>query len=122
MRWGARRGNQGAGAAVPVGGGAALTPPVAQDGFWLAAAAEALMGKELLGRLILYRWPGHGWVRGWVVRITSSTGRAAGFSHGVRYARGSAVGVGPGDVASLLDVPRGLARRRAPACQWGRGG
>jgi hypothetical protein len=38
-------------------------------------------------------------VQGRVVRVS----RAAGFSHGVRYARGSAVGVG--DVASLLDVP-----------------
>ena len=100
-RRGARRGDPGAGAvaAIPVGGGAALTPPVAPDGFRLAAAAEALTGKELVGRLILYRWPGHGWVQGRVVRVS----RAAGFSHGVRYARGSAVGVG--DVASLLDVP-----------------
>jgi hypothetical protein len=91
--WGAR-----AAAAIPVEGEAALTPPMAPDGFRLAAV-EALTGKELVGRSILYRWPGHGWVRGRVVRIS----RAARFSHGVRYARGSAVGVG--DMLWLLDVP-----------------
>jgi hypothetical protein len=54
-RRGARRGDLGAGAtaAIPVGGEAALTPPMAPDSFRLAAAAEALTGKELVGRSIL---------------------------------------------------------------------
>ena len=72
---------------------------MAPQGFRLAQSAEALAGKALVQRLILYRWPVQGWVQGRVVRVS----RAAGFSHGVRYARGSAVGVGA--VASLLDVP-----------------
>jgi hypothetical protein len=50
----------------------------------------------------LPQWPGpvhwQGWVLGKVVRVSL----AAGFSHLVRYARGSALGVG--DAASLLDT------------------
>ena len=65
----------------------------------MAQSAEALGGKALVGRLILYRWPGQGWVQGRVVRVS----RAAGFSHGVCYARGSALG--EGEAASLLDAP-----------------
>ena len=72
---------------------------MAPDGFRLAVTAEALTGKALVGRWILYRWPGHGWVRGRVIRVS----RAAGFSHGVHYSRGSALGAG--EAASLLDAP-----------------
>ena len=65
----------------------------------MAQSAEALAGKALVRRLILYRWPVQGWVQGRVVRVS----RAAGFSHGVRYARGSALGAV--EAASLLDAP-----------------
>ncbi len=84
---------------------AATAPPVAPAGFRLATTAELLAGAAaLVGRSILYRWPvPQGWVRvrvlGKVVRVS----RAAGFSHVVRYARGSALGVGV--AASLLDAP-----------------
>ena len=60
-----------------------------------------------MGRSILYRWPPHGWVRGRVVRAS----RAAGFSHVVRYARGSALG--SVEAASLLDTPS-----HGPAGRW----
>ena len=65
----------------------------------MATSAEARMGRPLVGRAILYRWPVHGWVRGRVARIS----RTAGFSHVVRYARGSALG--SVEAASLLDTP-----------------
>jgi hypothetical protein len=65
----------------------------------LASPAEAQAGRALVGRQILYRWQVQGWVLGKVVRVS----RAARFSHVVRYARGSALGVG--DAASLLDAP-----------------
>ncbi len=65
----------------------------------MAQSAEALAGKALVRRLILYLWPVQGWVQGRVVRVR----RAAGFSHGVRYARGSALGAV--EAASLLDSP-----------------
>jgi hypothetical protein len=57
------------------------------------------MGKALVGRSILYLWPPHGWVRGRVVLLSL----AAGFSHVVCYARGSALG--SVEAASLLDTP-----------------
>jgi hypothetical protein len=75
-------------AAVPERGG--RVPPVAPSGFRLASPAEAQAGRVLVGRQILYRWPVQGWVLGKVVRVS----RAAGFLHVVRYARGSALGVG----------------------------
>ena len=67
-------------------------------------------------RLILYRWPVQGWVQGRVFRVS----RAAGFSHGVSYARGSALGAVPVEPdseaarasPSLLD--RAGPRRTAP--------
>ncbi len=68
----------------------------------MAQSAEALAGKALVRRLILYRWPVQGWVQGRVVRVTKVS-RAAGFSHGVRYARGSALGAV--EAACLLDAP-----------------
>jgi hypothetical protein len=74
-----------------------------------ATTAEVLAGAALVGRSILYRWPGQGWVLGKVVRVS----RAAGFSHVVRYARGSALGVGV--VASLLDAP---SHGPGPADRW----
>ena len=78
---------------------AEMSPPVAPAGFRLATSAEVLTGKALVGQSILYRWPVQGWVRGKVVRVR----RAAGFSHGVRYARGWALGAV--EAASLLDIP-----------------
>ncbi len=57
----------------------------------------------LVGRSILYRWPVQGWVLGKVVRV----------SHVVRYARGSALGVGV--AASLLDAP---SHGPGPADWW----
>ncbi len=81
--------------------------PVAPAGFRLAAVAEVLAGAALVGRDILYRWPVQGWVLGKAFRVS----RAAGFAHGIRYARGrpSACGVGvwgrPSAAASLLDAP-----------------
>ncbi len=57
--------------------------------------------------MTLYRWPVQGWVHGRVVRVS----RAAGFSHGVRYARGSALGAG--EAASLLGAPS-----HGPRVRW----
>ncbi len=57
----------------------------------MLAGAQA----ALAGRSILYHWPVPGWVLGKVVRVS----RASGSWHVVRYARGSALGVG---VAALL--------------------
>ena len=72
---------------------------MAPAGSRLATPGEVRAGQALVGRSILYRWPAHGWVRGRVVRLS----RAAGFSHVVRYARGSALG--SVEAASLLDAP-----------------
>ncbi len=65
----------------------------------MATTAELLAGAALVGRSILYRWPVQGWVLGKVVRVSL----AAGFSHVVSNARGSALRVGA--AASLLDAP-----------------
>ena len=73
----------------------------------LAAPGEARTGKALVGRSILYLWPGHGWVPGRVVRLS----RGTDFSHVVRYARGSALG--SVEAASLLDAPS-----HGPADRW----
>jgi hypothetical protein len=98
-------------AAVPDGGAAlpsvAAGPLLAPAGFRLAAPGEVRAGLALVGRSILYRWPPHGWVRGRVVR----TSRAVGFSHVVRYARGSTLG--SVEAASLLDTPS-----HGPAGRW----
>ena len=75
----------------------------------MASPAEAQADRALVGRQILYRWPVQGWVLGKVVRVS----RAAGFSHLVRYARGSALGVGA--AASLLDAP---SYGSGPAGRW----
>jgi hypothetical protein len=48
-----------------------------------------------------------------VVRQRLIPSRAAGFSHGVRYARGSALGVG--EAASLLNPP---SHGPGPAARW----
>jgi hypothetical protein len=96
----ARLGVPGAGpVVVPTALAAETALAVAPPGFRLASSAEALAGKALVGRSILYWWPGQGWVQGRVVRVS----RAAGFSHGVHYSRGSALGAG--EAASLLDAP-----------------
>ncbi len=79
--------------------------PVAA-GFRLAAAAEVLAGAALVGRDILYRWPVQGWVLGKAFRVS----RAAGFAHGIRYARGR-----PSAAASLLDAPW---HAPGPAGRW----
>jgi hypothetical protein len=102
------RGTAGA-SAVPAGGLAVTAPPVAPAGFRLATTAELLAGAALVGRSILYRWPVQGWVLGKVVRVS----RAARFSHVVRYARGSALGVGV--AGSLLDAP---SHGPGPADRW----
>ncbi len=86
---------------------AATAPTVAPAGFRLATTAEVLAGAALVGRSILYRWPVQ--VLGKVVRVS----RAAGFSHVLRYARGSALGVGV--AASLLDAP---SHGPGPADRW----
>ncbi len=80
----ARLGVPGAGpVVVPTALAAETALAVAPPGFRLASSAEALAGKalRLMGRSILYWWPGQSWVQGRVVRVS----RAAGFSHGVRY-------------------------------------
>ncbi len=112
-RRGARRGRPAGPPAVPEVpvAAAAASPPVAPTGFQLAAQAEVLTGAALVGRSILYRWPVQGWVLGKVVRVS----RAAGFSHGVRYARGSALGVAEARAASLLDAP---SHGPGPADRW----
>ncbi len=94
---------------------AATAPPVAPAGFRLATTAEVLAGAALVGRSILYHWlvQGSDWVlpvgKVTVVRVS----RAAGFSHVVRYARSSALGVGV--AASLLDAP---SHGPGPADRW----
>jgi hypothetical protein len=67
------------------------------------------MGAALVGQSILYRWPVQGWVLGKVIRVS----QAAGFSHGVCYARGSALCVG--EAASLMDAPLHCP---GPAGRW----
>ena len=84
---------------VPTALAAETALAVAPPRFRLASSAEAVAGKALVGQSILYWWPGQGWVQGRVVRVS----RAAGFSHGVHYSRGSALGAG--EAASLLDAP-----------------
>jgi hypothetical protein len=97
------------GVPLPAVGALPLLAPV---GSRLATPDEVPTGKALVGRSILYRWPTHGWVQGRVVRIS----RAAGFSHVVRYARGSALG--SVEAASLLDTPsHGPAGRWAMLCR-----
>ena len=73
----------------------------------MATPDVVLPGKALVGRSILYLWPAHCWVQGRVVWIS----RASGFSHVVRYARGSALG--SVEAASLLDTPL-----HGPAGRW----
>ena len=68
---------------------------------------EVLAGAALVGTRVLYQWPTEGWVLGVVVRMSS----AQGFSHVIRYGRGSALG--PAVVASLLD-----AASHGPAGRW----
>ena len=68
---------------------------------------EVTTGPALLGRTLLYYWPGDGWVRGTVVRRS----RAHGFSHVVRYGPPSALGAAI--VFSLLDVVS-----HGPAGRW----
>ena len=65
------------------------TPPplVATAGFRIAPPSEVPAGAALVGRAVLYQWPTEGWVR----RTVTRRSRAAGFSHVVRYALGSAV-------------------------------
>jgi hypothetical protein len=99
-RWAARLGVPGAGpVVVPTALAAETALVVAPPGFRLASSVEALAGKALVGRSILYWWPRQGWVQGQVVRVS----RAAGLPHGVHYSWGSAVGAG--EAASLLDAP-----------------
>jgi hypothetical protein len=106
-----RAARRGAPAALP---GPAVPPaavvassPVAPTGFRLAAPPEILVGAALVGQVVLYFWPSHGWVRGTVHRRS----RAAGFSHVVRYARTSALGTA--ETPSLLD-----AASHGPAGRW----
>ena len=62
-------------------------------------------GPALMGRTVLYYWPGYGWVRGTVVRRS----RTQGFSHVVRYGPRSRSAL---PVGRPLDGPI-AARRRA---------
>jgi hypothetical protein len=89
---------------VPTASAAETALAVAPPWFRLAreSSAEALAGKALVGLSILYWWPGQGWAQGLVVRVQVS-GWAAGFSHGVCYSLGSALGAR--EAASLLDAP-----------------
>jgi hypothetical protein len=67
----ARLGVPGAGpVVVPTALAAETALVVAPPGFRLASSAEALAGKVLVGRSILYWWPGQGWVQGRVVRVS----------------------------------------------------
>ena len=93
------------GQAPPPGG--PLVAPKVPTGFRLANPMEVLAAAALVGARVLYRWPAEGWVPGVVVRLSS----ASGFSHVIRYGRGSALG--PAVVASLLD-----AASHGPAGRW----
>ena len=42
----------------------ALSPLVAPAGFLLAVPFEAVTGSSLVVRMVLFRWPTDGWVRG----------------------------------------------------------
>jgi hypothetical protein len=98
---------------------AALTPPMAQEGFLLAAAAaEALTGKELVGLSILYHWQGpHGWPG---VRARWPGPARDGLPCCRVLARGPLhLGVGCWRGRRGIVVRRALALRQAP--QWGSG-
>ena len=107
----ARRGGLGAVAAPPAAAPARVAAPPAvlipPAGSRVAAPAEVLAGKALVGRGVLYYWPEAGWVQGRVARVS----RAVGFSHVVKYGPTSALGAG--SVASLLD-----AASHGPAGRW----
>ena len=107
----ARRGGLGAVAAPPAATPARVAVPPAvlipPAGSRVAAPAEVLTGKALVGRGVLYYWPEAGWVQGRVARVS----RAVGFSHVVKYGPTSALGAG--SVASLLD-----AASHGPAGRW----
>ena len=76
-------------------------------GFRVADSSEGLTGTALVGKTVLYRWPVEGWVRGTVAHRS----RTVGFSHVVRYGRGSALGSAV--VPSLLD-----AASHGPGGRW----
>ena len=80
---------------------------VAPAGFRLPTPAKVATGPALVGRTVLYYWPGDGWVRGTMVRHS----RAHGFSHVVRYGPRSALGAAMVD--SLLDPDS-----HGPAGRW----
>ena len=80
---------------------------VAPAGLRLPTPAEMTTGPALLGRTVLYYWPGDGWVRGTVVRRS----RAQGLSDVVRYGPWSALR--SAIVDSLLD-----ACSHGPAGHW----
>ena len=93
--------------AVPGRAGPGPTALVAPPGFRLADPPEFVSGSALVGRVVLFRWPADGWVRGTVARRS----RATGFSHVVRYGPRSALGAAVVD--SLLD-----AASHGPAGRW----
>ena len=68
------------------------------SGFRLAQTSEIRCGKALLRASVLYWWPGEGWVRGTVRRIS----RHPRFSHVVGYSRSSSLGAAAVD--TLLDT------------------
>ena len=80
---------------------------IAPAGFRLPTPAEVAKGPALVGRTVLYDWPGDGWVRGTVARRS----RTERFSHVVRYGPRSALGAAVVD--SLLD-----AASHGPAGRW----
>ena len=92
-------------ARVPVAAPPAVLIPPA--GSRVAAAAEVLTGKALIGRWVLYYWTEAGWVWGRVASVS----RSVGFSHVVKYCPSSALGAGA--VATLLD-----AASHGPAGRW----
>ena len=71
------------------------------------APAEVAKGPVLVGRMVLYYWPGHGWVRGTVARRS----RTHGFSHVVRYSPRSAL-----RWSTRCSMPPRTGRRAAGSC------
>ena len=99
---------------VPASGGGPEVPdtipaPSPPAGWRFATPAELVLGPALVGRQVLFLWPGDGWVRGTVVRLS----RTRGFSHVVRYGSQSVLGSLEVISESLLD-----AESAGPAGRW----
>ena len=82
----------------PAAAAAAPPPPIPPAGFTVDVAPPGDLGAALVGKRLLYWWPGEGWQRGTVARLCT---RGA-FSHVVAYTRQTSALRGTAD--TLLDA------------------